>query len=506
MSRSTSLLLAAVFCGANVALVQPIAQAKTKVEIARIAKNITLRIEAVGADTRGSGILLQKQGDVYTVLTAGHVVAKGSSFKITAFDGQVYSSISVRSAGDNLDLAIVKFRSSRNYAVASVGASSSLESGMEVYVAGFPAATSTIGNGVFNFTKGEVTGNATNPNSKGYSLIYNSITLPGMSGGPVLNSAGQLVAVHGQGDRDASGQKTGFNLGIVIERFGTVAGTWGVQLDNRIAALPRDNSPKAADFFLAGNDKYIKKDYPGALQEYNQAIALNPNYASVYNNRGVLKNKYLSDIAGALADYNKAIEISPNLADAYYNRGNLKDEHSNDFAGALADYSRAIELDPQAPEPYNNRGLLKEIRLNDQAGALADYNQAIQVNPLYAISYNNRGLLKLKLNDSSAAMADYNRAIQINPSYADAYSNRGDLKSNQHNISGALADYDKAIQLNPRSANTFYNRGLLHSIQTGDRASAIRDFRQAASFYRQQGQAADLQDALNQLQKLGVSD
>jgi hypothetical protein len=99
MSRSTLLLLAAVFCGANIALVQPIAQAKTKVEIARIAKNITLRIEAVGADTRGSGILLQKQGDVYTVLTAGHVVAKGSSFKITAFDGQIYSSISVRSAG-----------------------------------------------------------------------------------------------------------------------------------------------------------------------------------------------------------------------------------------------------------------------------------------------------------------------------------------------------------------------------------------------------------------------
>jgi hypothetical protein len=79
-----------------------------------------------------------------------------------------------------LDLAIVKFRSSRNYAVASVGASSSLESGVEIYVAGFPAATSTIGSGVFNFTKGEVTGNATNPNSKGYSLIYNSITLPGM--------------------------------------------------------------------------------------------------------------------------------------------------------------------------------------------------------------------------------------------------------------------------------------------------------------------------------------
>lgn len=56
-------LLSAIFCGVNVALVQTVTQAKTKVEIGRIAKSVTLRIESVGTSEKGSGILLQRQGD-----------------------------------------------------------------------------------------------------------------------------------------------------------------------------------------------------------------------------------------------------------------------------------------------------------------------------------------------------------------------------------------------------------------------------------------------------------
>jgi hypothetical protein len=44
-----------------------------------------------------------------------------------------------------------------------------------------------------------------------------------MSGGVVLNNDGKLVAIHGRGDRDENGAKTGFNLGIPVNRFATVA-------------------------------------------------------------------------------------------------------------------------------------------------------------------------------------------------------------------------------------------------------------------------------------------
>ena len=56
------------------------------------------------------------------------------------------------------------------------------------------------------------------------------------------------------------------------------------------------------------------------MDDYDKAIALNPNYALAYNNRGVAySNK--GEVNRAIADYRKALEIDP-----YYStpKNNLK--------------------------------------------------------------------------------------------------------------------------------------------------------------------------------------
>jgi tetratricopeptide (TPR) repeat protein len=481
MYRS-KLLLSAVFCGAQLALISTIAEAKTKVEIGRIAKSITVRIETIGSENQGSGVILQKQGDVYTALTAAHVLAKGSSFKIHTPDGKVYESISVRKANTNIDLAVVKFRSSQTYQVATIGTSNNLESGSEVYVAGFPAATKTIDDGVFNFTKGDVTGNASKPNSKGYSLIYNCITLPGMSGGPILNDAGQLVAIHGQGDRDNNEQKTGFNLGITIERFGLIAKSLEATTGGgNIAPVSVSSQLKPADFLLSGRDKSQAGNYQGALNDYNQAIQLDPKYANAYNSRGFLKENQLGDTAGALADYNRAIQLNPQYEVAVNNRGFLRLTKKNDVQGALADYTQAIAINPKYYIAFNNRGVLKEENMKDVPGALADYNMALSLNPRYATAYSNRGLLKAdNFNDFAGALADYDLAIQYNPRYAIAYANRGILKRDKlKDYQGALADLSSAIQYDPKYAGAYNSRAMLKKDKLKDYKGALADYTRA---------------------------
>ena len=66
--------------------------------------------------------------------------------------------------------------------------------------AGFPLATTAITASIYNFTEGKVTANANRPLAGGYSLVYSNNTLPGMSGGPVFNDAGETIAIHGKGD------------------------------------------------------------------------------------------------------------------------------------------------------------------------------------------------------------------------------------------------------------------------------------------------------------------
>ncbi len=483
MSSRISLWTALIGVGATVVLVQPnIAAAKSSVEIADTAKAISVLITE--PNSVGSGVILQRQGDTYTVLTAAHVVKNAASYKIATSDDRSYQVIpnSIRRAPGNIDLAVVKFKSTAKYPTAKLGNCNVLKSGMDLYVAGFPGASGTITEPVFVFREGKVSANSTKTFEKGYSLVYSNDTLPGMSGGVVLNSEGELVAIHGRGDKErlsdgSFGSKTGFNLGIPINRFATVAGNMGVRLDGQVAPIPQNTALKADDYYTSAIQKGDKGDIQGALADYNQAIALDPKYAYAYNNRGNLKDD-LNDIQGALADYNQSIALDPKNADAYNNRGYLKQNKLNDMQGALVDYNQAIALAPKYVLAYINRGNLKAQSLDDVQGALADYSQAIAIDRKNSSdAYAARGLLTIaKLGDVKSGLADLNQAIAINPKNANAYAVRGLLKNEKlKDVRGALADLNKAIALDPKSLLAYPARGML-KYQLNDVQGALADF------------------------------
>jgi Trypsin-like peptidase domain/TPR repeat len=369
-----------VFVGASIMLTQTnMASAKSPVEINRIARSITVRID--GSSGKGSGILLQHQGNVYTVLTAGHVL-KGDSFTITTPDDRQYPTIinsDQRVVGD-VDLGIIKFQSNQNYPLAHLGDSDRLEGGMELYVAGFPTPTEVISQSVFVFRPGRVTANSNKVFNHGYALLYNNDTLPGMSGGPIINEDGQVVGVHGRGDREVKTKaKTGFNAGISISRFVALASSVGVKLQQVARIQPVNNGLKADDYFVAAYQHSENGDIAKALAAYDRAISLDPNYATAYNNRGILKEEKLQDVTGALADYNRSIAIQPRFAVAFNNRGKLKRDRLSDFRGALADYSQAIILDNSYAQAYYNRGVLYKENFIEADAAIRDFQQAARL-------------------------------------------------------------------------------------------------------------------------------
>jgi hypothetical protein len=448
MSSRISLWTGLIGVGATIALVQPnIAAAKSSVEIADTAKAITVLITE--PNSVGSGVILQRQGDTYTVLTAAHVVKNAASYKIATSDDRSYQVIpnSIRRAPGNIDLAVVKFKSTAKYPTAKLGNCNVLKSGMDLYVGGFPGASGTITEPVFVFREGKVSANSTKTFEKGYSLVYSNDTLKGMSGGAVLNRNGELVAIHGRGDRERLndgqyGEKTGFNLGIPINRCASVASNMGVDLGGKIAPIPKNVRMQADDYVVSAIQNFDKGNYQVSLADFNTAIQLNANSAPAYYYRGVIKAFTLADTKGGLTDIDRAIQLDQKFADAYAVRGLVKGFKLQDSKGGLVDLDRAIQLEPNNTQAYGLRGLLKAIKLKDTPGGLADGNRTVQLEPNNAQYYGFLGLIKVANQDFRGALTDINRAIQLEPKLASAYSVRGIVKANFQDIKGALADYN----------------------------------------------------------------
>jgi tetratricopeptide (TPR) repeat protein len=486
MYRSSWFLTTALV-GINIALVQNIAQAKSPNEIETIARSFTVKIRLQQDESSGSGVIIHRQGDLYTLVTNSHVACGANlqpdrlcerlpaqeEYSIDMFDGQRYKVpvTNVKILSNDLDLAIIQFRSSTSYPIAKLASIGKTQTNQSIYTAGFtPAGFSFNGGEMIAVVNRKIAGDV-----GGYTIIYSAATLAGMSGGGAFDANGQLVAIQGRGNTSKIGSSRGIPISFLARKLALI----GINIATYSQTEPVLVPPfSAEEYFVAGYNKFVD---PGpnaiagiqqSIKYFSWAIQLNPRYTFAYFRRAYAYEQ-VQELQKSLTDYNQAILLNPRYAEAYNSRANLKGEKLNDLAGALVDYNQAIMLDARYAEAYHGRAILKAEKLNDFKGALADYNLAILSNPKLAEAYHGRAILKAgKLSDGQGALLDYNQAIAISPEYSDAYFNRANLKKNR----------------------------------LADRSGAIQDYLQAARLYRQQGKTADLQDALRNLQQLGGSE
>lgn len=176
---------------------QPSGQLLTE-QVRHIAQSITVKV--LSGRSGGSGIVIQKQGAVYTVVTNQHVLTagQGSGYQIQTNDGRTYPAEVMRTVSfDGNDLALLQFRSTgADYTVASLGTSSTLEPGDEVFAAGFPFESEQYGS-AWTFTSGTVSLISDRAIEGGYQIAYTNPVEKGMSGGPILNRQGQVIGING---------------------------------------------------------------------------------------------------------------------------------------------------------------------------------------------------------------------------------------------------------------------------------------------------------------------
>jgi len=217
-----------------------------------------------------------------------------------------------------------------------------------------------------------------------------------------------------------------------------------------VAAASRPSDSADAEFRL-GHQKQQQTEFGGAIECYERAIAIDPNYAAAYSNLGVVKQQ-IGRLPEAIAHYRQALAIDRNLAETASNLGSALAE-AGENEEAIAEYERALSLNPNCAEALINLGLLREEQ-GDVAEAVSLYEQAIQVNPNCAAAYLNLGIALCQKGEEGEAIANYQRAIAIEPNYADALHHLAYALIGQGKLASAIAYYDRALALQPDLAET----------------------------------------------------
>jgi S1-C subfamily serine protease len=229
-----------------VSINEQLAEAKAA-QAKQVARLTAVRI--LDAETSGSGVIVERQGDIYTVLTNWHVVDFGEEHIIMTADGERHQLIdSPRQLGE-LDMAIARFQSTADYEVAEI--SVRLVVGERVYAAGFPmydkdtlSKTLELGLEVFKVTQGKVSLLPAKSLDSGYRLGYTNDIEIGMSGGPIFNGKGLLVGINGRTKyRDPAFGVYTFADGseppeAILEQM--VSSSWGIPIRSYLQLVSQD--------------------------------------------------------------------------------------------------------------------------------------------------------------------------------------------------------------------------------------------------------------------------
>jgi serine/threonine protein kinase/tetratricopeptide (TPR) repeat protein len=195
---------------------------------------------------------------------------------------------------------------------------------------------------------------------------------------------------------------------------------------------------EAYQFYVKGRFYLEQRTREGiyeALDEFNQAVAKDQNYAQAYAGLAVAY-VLLSD-----REWISNSEASPKIRSAA---------------------QRAIELDPTLAEPHAALAVLKEEADWDWAGAEAEYRKAIGLNPNDATSHHWYEILLENLGRIKEALTENEKALTLDPASPQINANHTDILSELHRYDDALAELNKLIAANPEFPPYYGYRSLVY--------------------------------------------
>ena len=131
----------------------------------------------------GTGCIITSDG---YIITGSHVIEGGKTISVTTGNGQTYKAQLISEMGKNKDLALLKISPKRPLQTIRLGNSDNLKVGQKVLAIGNP----------FGFTGTLTQGIISRIDYKRGRIQTDAAINPGCSGGPLLNSSGEVIGIN----------------------------------------------------------------------------------------------------------------------------------------------------------------------------------------------------------------------------------------------------------------------------------------------------------------------
>jgi tetratricopeptide (TPR) repeat protein len=222
------------------------------------------------------------------------------------------------------------------------------------------------------------------------------------------------------------------------------------------------SSPEAYKFYMEGRIYHYNGDYKSAIQLYEKAISLDPEFASAYRSLAMACSNL-----GLSAEVRKYLQKSFELSDRVSDRERYRNEaeyyslSERTLDKAIEAFKKLLELYPDDRGGNNNLGLnYRDLEDWDKALERFEYlrQNKIATSLNYgnlAVTYQRKGMHKEAIAVLEEYLSNFPDNFMIHYTLANIYLDLGNYKL-------ALVEIEKAFSLNPIKYMNFWNKGNIY--------------------------------------------
>ncbi len=217
--------------------------------------------------------------------------------------------------------------------------------------------------------------------------------------------------------------------------------------------------PQSADMYRAVRNSFERGNWDEVIRGMQDIIRVEPEAADTYYYIGEAY-RFKGDYANAINAYQSALGVNPNFGPGYVGlaRGRLGVDSNTDVRSFL---DEAVRLDPNFGEAYLERAIAR-IKQNDISGALSDLAQADSRLPNSPLVFFHLARARLQEDDLKLALSAAERANQLDVTHLPTYLLLGQIYAETGNEEKAVRALDIYLKYNASDAAAYLLLGEMH--------------------------------------------